>query len=95
MTTPETTNPHTAFTFRGKAFRLANQEEITAAQSESGAPHILYGCTACGESVWSAKNLTLADSGGYISIRNVFYCGDHVECSCSLNALRYIVQAEA
>lgn len=82
---------HSEFTIKGREYRLASSEEIKALQQLPGSPHVYYGCTNCGLSYWSAKNMTLNNAGEYSAVRNIFYSGDKPECSCHPTFLRCIV----
>ena len=84
---------HSTFNVRGLKYRLATQDEIKALQEQGGAPHVYFGCTACGLGHWHAKNIALGSAGGYTGVRNIFYAGDSAECQCDPNALRCIVEA--
>jgi len=74
-------------------YRLATESEIAALQQEPGSPHVMFACTACGKTHWTAKNIALGNHGGYTGARNIFYGGDDAECTCDPSNLKCIVGA--
>lgn len=71
--------------------RLATAKEVEAAQALPGAPHVTFGCTGCGKAGWSAKNIALADNGGYDGSRSIFWHGTGRECDCPSHMIRMVV----
>lgn len=76
-----------------KGWRIANADEIAALQAEPGAPHVCFGCTACGMVNWSAKNIALGSDGCFTGARRIFVSDwSRGECQCPSNAIRCVVR---
>jgi len=72
-------------------YRVAFPLEIAVLKAEPGAPHVMFACTSCGQTYWTAKNLALGSQGNYTGARNIFYLGAEPECTCSSQYLACIV----